>query len=132
MYKILLKSTCILTLMIMIPSLKAQENDGPRELKDKTYIITDNGSVTNVQPYIDAMNNSNMMNHRLKNKRNTIIFEKGLKVELFSADEIYANGWNINPANYPDAFDSSRNEPIFALGANNYIIEFHKARVGKN
>ena len=128
--KSFLKTICLITIMVFSIKLSAQgnskpENDGPRELKDKTYIIVDNGSVTNIQPYIDAMNNSNMFNHRLKNKRYTIIFKTGLKVELFSANECKSNGLAINPDNYPDIFDATRQEPIFALGADNFIIEYH-------
>ena len=128
MYKNFVNTICLLTLMVIGLNLKAQENDGPRELKDKTYIIIDNGSVMNIQPYIDAMNNSNMMNHRLKDKHYTITFQTGVKVELFSAKEIIANGWNVQLSNYPETFDHTRDEPIFALGANNYIIEYHTSK----
>ena len=131
MNKIILKTVCVLTMMVIGLNIKAQEDDGPRELKDKTYIITDNGSVKDMQPYINALNNSNMMNHRLKNKRYSIIFQTGVKVELFSATEIIANGWKISADNYPEVFDSSRDEPIFALGANNFIIEYHTAKQHK-
>ena len=103
---------------------KAQEQ---KEVKGQTYIITDNGSALNIQPYVDALNNSDMRNHRLQNKRYTIIFEKGVKVELFSATEISATGRTIILSDYPENFDQSRQEPIFALGADNFIIEYHIA-----
>lgn len=98
-----------------------------KEVKEQTYTIIDNGGVTNIQPYIDALNNSDMRNHRLQTKRYTIVFEKGVKVELFSATEISKNGIQINVSEYPENFDLSRQEPIFALGANNFIIEYHIA-----
>ena len=101
-------------------TLKAQEQQG------KTYVITDNGSVKNVQPYIDALNNADMKYHRLKNKRYTIIFDTGVTVQLFSATELIAIGRNINLENYPDSFDSARQEPVFLLGQNNFILEQHK------
>lgn len=106
-------------LLIFSVTLKAQEKQG------ETYAILDNGSVKNVQPYIDALNNANMKNHRLKDKRYTIIFETGVAVQLFSATECKTNGRNINLADYPDAFDSSRLEPVFSLGPNNFIMEAH-------
>ena len=131
MSKQVFKIVFFLAIMVFGENLSAQENDGPRELKDKTYLIVDNGSVMNIQPYIDAMNNSNMMNHRLKDKHYTITFQTGVKVELFSAKEIIANGWKVQLSDYPEAFDHTRDEPVFALGANNYIIEYHSSK-GKN
>lgn len=101
-------------------TLKAQEKKG------ETYIITDNGSVKNVQPYIDALNNADMKYHRLKNKRYTIIFDTGVTVQLFSATELITIGRNINLEDYPDSFDSSHQEPVFLLGQNNFILEQHK------
>lgn len=118
--KLLLTITFIFSLLAISTSLKAQEEQG------KTYIITDNGSIKNVQPYIDALNSANMKYHRLKNTRYTIVFDTGVTVQLFSAAECKANGKNINLADYPDSFDSSRQEPVFSLGQNNYIMEAHK------
>lgn len=96
-----------------------------KEAKGQTYIIIDKGSVTDIQPYIDALNNSDMSNHRLLNKRYTVVFKTGVKVELFSASEISKSGRLINLSDYLENFDASRQEPIFALGANNFIIEYH-------
>jgi hypothetical protein len=96
-----------------------------KEVKDQTYTIVDNGSVTDIQPYINALNNSEMKNHRLLNTRYTIVFQSGLKVELFSATEISNKGLSINLSEYPESFASSRRDPVFALGANDFIIEYH-------
>jgi len=96
-----------------------------KEAKGQTYIIIDKGSVTDIQPYIDALNNSDMKNHRLLNKRYMVIFKTGVKVELFSALEISKSGRSINLSDYSESFDALRQEPIFALGANNFIIEYH-------
>ena len=106
-------------------SISAQEANG------KTYKIIDNGSVLDVQPYIKALDAANMQYHRLKNANYVVIFTTGLKVELFSATVCKANGVNINPDNYPDSFDSSRQEPIFALGADNFILEQYITSGGK-
>lgn len=103
-------------------TVKANEQ---KETNGQTYIITNKGSITDIQPYIDALNNSDMRNHRLLNKRNTIFFKNGIKVELFSASEISKSGRPIILSDYPESFETSRQEPIFALGANNFIIESH-------
>jgi hypothetical protein len=112
----------VLFFLLITLVIRAQEKQG------ETFRITDNGSVLNVQSYVDALSAANMKNHRLKNKRYTIIFNTGVKVELFSAAELIANGRKIDLADYPEEFDSSRQEPMFYLGQNNYIMEEHSHR----
>jgi len=114
------KGTLILTFFLVSFTLKAQEQNGI------TYNIIDNGSVSNIEPYINALNNANMRYHRLKNARHTITFDTGVSVQLFSATELIANGIKINLADYPESFSSSREEPKFSLGQNNIILEPHK------
>ena len=97
------------------------------EIKGHTYIITDNSNVKDIQSYIDALDSSVMNNHRLKNKRNTVIFKTGVKVELFSAFEISKLGFPINLSDVPESFEATRQEPFFVLGKNNFIIEYHIA-----
>lgn len=118
------KRLAVFSFFLIGYTLQAQEHV---EVKGQTYVITDNGSVKDTQPYIDALNNSDMKNHRLLNKRYTIIFKTGVKVELFSAAEISKSGLSINLSDYPESFDSSRQEPVFDLGTNNFIIEYHIA-----
>ena len=96
-----------------------------QEIQGQTYAITSNGSVTDIQPYIVAMNNSNMKYHRLKNVRHTIEFNTGVKVELFSASEINTSVRTLNLSDYPEAFAASRDVPVFSLGPNNFIMEEH-------
>ncbi|MBK7181761.1 MAG: hypothetical protein IPH89_01885 [Bacteroidetes bacterium] len=93
-----------------------------QEQNNQTYHIINNGTVQNVQSYIDALNASNLKYHRLIT---TILFETGLKVELYSATELVAAGRSINLADYPVSFPATRVEPTFVLGANNFIIEMH-------
>lgn len=96
-----------------------------QEIKGQTYVITSNATVTDVQPYIDALNNSDMKNHRLKNSRTTIVFNTGVTVQLFSATEINANVHPLNLADYPENFAANRDLPGFSLGPNNIIMEEH-------
>jgi hypothetical protein len=96
-----------------------------QEVQGQTYAITSNGSVTDIQPYIAAMNNSDMKYHRLKNTRHTVEFNTGVKVELFSASEINASVRALNLSDYPENFASTRDIPVFSLGPNNFIMEEH-------
>lgn len=107
-------------------SLSAQEINSFKELYDKTYSIVENGNVTNIQPYIDALNTANLNNHRLKSERNTIGFEEGVKVVIFSAEEVLANGiTSINPNDFPSQIENYT-PPVFKLANSNYIIESKK------
>ena len=96
-----------------------------QEIQGKTYTITSNGTVTDIQPYITALNNSDMKYHRLKNTRYSIVFSTGVKVELFSASEISTGVRLLNLSDYPENFDSKRDIPVFSLGPNNFIMEEH-------
>ena len=100
-------------------SIKAQEING------KTYTIISNGSVTNIQPYIDALNKADMRYQRLKNSKNIIEFRTGVKVELFSATEINTSVHPLILSDYPEKFDSKRDVPVFSLGINDFIMEEH-------
>lgn len=123
--KIIHTLAIVITFISSLQNIIAQENNSFKELNTKTYIIIDNGGVLDIQPYVDALNNSNMQNHRLKKERYIIAFRTGVKVELFSATEISTNGISININDYPLQFNSSRQEPIFVLGVDNFIIEYH-------
>src|ERR1043166_4048493 len=96
--KISLKTFLFFALILSGTVLKAQ---GMKEAKDVTYAITDKGSVSDVQPYIDALNNSDMRYHRLKNTRNTIVFSTGVTVQLYSASELITAGQPLNISDYP-------------------------------
>lgn len=120
--------TFLLTVILMSFSqnLSAQENNSFKEFNAQTYIIVENGNVTNIQPYIDALNTANLNNHRLKSERNTIGFEEGVKVVIFSAEEVLANGiTSINPNDFPSQIENYT-PPVFKLANNNYIIESKK------
>lgn len=119
---ILLKSLFLFSALFFSILIKGQEIQG------QTYAITNNGTVTDIQPYILALNNSNMKYHRLKNTRHIIEFTSGVKVELFSATEINASVHTLNLSEYPENFSAERDVPIFSLGPNNFIMEEHHTK----
>lgn len=119
---ILLKSLFLFSALFFSILIKGQEIQG------QTYAITNYGTVTDIQPYILALNNSNMKYHRLKSTRHTIEFTSGVKVELFSATEINASVHTLNLSEYPENFSAERDVPIFSLGPNNFIMEEHHTK----
>jgi hypothetical protein len=118
-------STKIAALILFVLLLGFNLKTQAQEKNEKTYQIKDKGNVTNIQPYIDAMDKADMTNHRLRDQRHTITFKTGLTIELFSANELIENGYNIQPANYATKFTSPRKEPVFDIAANDFIIEYH-------
>lgn len=120
-----MKSNILLKIILLFLGVSLGMLANGQEIQGQTYAITSNGSVTDIQPYIVAMNNSNMKYHRLKNVRHTIEFNTGVKVELFSASEINTSVRTLNLSDYPEAFAASRDVPVFSLGPNNFIMEEH-------
>lgn len=95
------------------------------QAKPGSFKVIDNGSVQNIKPYEDALGAANMDSHRLRNKRAVIVFDTGVKVELYSAEELKAMGHNIAPEEFPLDKDPQAQIPVFSLAANNYILQIH-------
>ncbi len=120
-----MKSNTLLKIIFLFAGICFSMILNAQEIQGQTYAITSNGSVTDIQPYIDAMNNSDMQYHRLKNTRHTIEFNTGVKAELYSATEINTAVRALNLSDYPENFSSTRDIPVFSLGPNNFIMEEH-------
>lgn len=102
-----------------------------KEKLNSSYTIQNIESIKNSNAYIEAINTANFNNHRLKSERNILQFEGGIKVILFSAEEVLANGMtNINPNDFPVKIENYI-APLFRLADNNYIIELKQAIPGK-
>lgn len=101
----------ILTLCLMISTQFLNAQTDPQ-----TFNIVNNGSAIDIKAYEDAIKSSNMESYRYKTKRDTIIFDNGVEIELLSAQELYLSGMtNINISEYSDERDARYVEPIFHL-----------------
>ncbi|MFH1320864.1 MAG: hypothetical protein ABII90_09465 [Bacteroidota bacterium] len=58
-------------------------------LEKMSFTIIENGSVPDIKPYVDALNNANFDKYRLLDGRRILKFNTGLQVELYSANELY-------------------------------------------
>lgn len=112
-----IRNIFVLIFFMAFTGLSAQEQN------NLTYRIVETGTVQDIQSYIDALNSSNMRFHRLKNTRNTIIFDTGVKVELYSASEIAASMPSFDPSAYPETFPAGKKQSLFSLGNNNFLLE---------
>jgi len=100
----------ILLTMFMIVSLLSYS-------QTKTFTVIDNGSVptADVIKYETAISEANMESYRNKTTRDTLVFETGLKVVLYSSQELYLSGYNIDPSQYVDVRDPRYTNPTFRL-----------------
>lgn len=107
------------------------QNTSFKEMLNVTYSIQNVENIENPNLYIDALNNANMNNHRLKSDRNTINFDSGVKVTLYSAEESLLNGMtSINPSDFPNQIDDYT-PPVFRVADNNYILELKQIKHSK-
>lgn len=78
-------------------SFKLKNNDNP-----KTFKFLNSDTKYSVEFCEKAISEANWCGFRFENKRNLIQFETGLKVELFSQNEIGENNPNCTLTNYRD------------------------------
>lgn len=80
-----------------------------------TFSVINNGSVTDTQPYVNAVANADLESFRYRNTRCVITFDNGLQVELLSAFEMQQLGHNIAVGDYKIADDANWIAPVFHL-----------------
>lgn len=118
----LIRNNLFFFLILILSSSFAQDNSFKEKL-NITYSIQNIESVKNSAAYVDAMNSANFNYHRLKSERNILEFEGGVKIVLFSAEEVLGNGvTTIVPNSFPVKIENYY-PPLFRLADNNYIIE---------
>lgn len=118
----LIRNNLFFFLLFICTCSFAQDNSFKEQL-NVSYAIQNIETVSNSKAYIDAMNTANFNHHRLKSEKNIIEFEGGVKIVLFSAEELISNGMaTINTNDYPIKIQNYY-PPLFRLGQNNYIIE---------
>lgn len=126
-----IREKALFIVLFLLASSFAQDYSFKEKL-NVTYTIENMESVKNSTAYVDAMNSANFNNHRLKSERNTIEFEGGIKIILFSAEEVAAGGQiTLNPEDFPSKIENYY-PPLFRLADNNYIIELKRAIPSKH
>ena len=84
------KLLLLLAISLSLTSLFAQEKE------NETYVLLNATEIQNVEDYKIALSLADMTRFRFEGKRNVIEFENGLKVELFSANELTSNGITVD------------------------------------
>lgn len=80
----------VAVLILNITFLFAQEKE------NDTYVFLNATATHNVEQYVIAFSTADMTKFRFEDKRNVIEFENGLKVELFSANELIQKGYEVD------------------------------------
>ena len=98
-------------------------NGYSQEKKDVTYRFVNSEVVENIGDYELAFSSANMNNFRFKNKSNTIEFESGLKVEIFSVVKLRENGGNVDETKILQSEPTNTNYYTFALYSKKTIVQ---------
>src|SRR4051812_17825594 len=86
-----------------------------QEKNNSTFAIINQAGITNIQPYILAIEKANFNCYHLKKNRRKITFDTGVVVELYSLDEMHSKGVAFNS---PCALDESKlqkKQPVYHL-----------------
>lgn len=80
-------------------------------------------TVTDLTPYTTALGKADMDRYRYMDERNTIVFESGLKVELFSANEMMALGMPVRTERVRTAKPGFDTGSVFKISADGTLVE---------
>lgn len=117
-----LKILLFALLVTCVTQIKAQTN--------KSYNIiwgelTTTSEIDKGPLYQKILDSADLESFRLKTKRDTLTFSNGMKVELLSAQELFINGYNIDPSNYSDTRDPKYTKPTFMITNEGYLIALY-------
>lgn len=97
-----------------------------QEKNEITFRIIENGNVSDVRPYIVALENAKFECYRMKEKRRVIAFDTGVKVELYSINEVIGSGNQINNSCFIEERNLKTTQPVYVLSESGKILEKHE------
>lgn len=89
----------------------------------KSWVYVNPQSVSNLQPYDDALGKADLDRYRYFDRRNTLHFESGLDVQLLSANEMIDAGMPVRTERVRTQEPEFDTKPVFRLAPNGVIIE---------
>jgi len=89
-----------------------------QEEKDVTYRFLNSNVVSSTSGYENAMSTADMSAFRYKDDSSIIEFEGGLKIELFSANQLISVGKNVDMSKVLVSEPVNKNEYVFKLSSN--------------
>ncbi len=84
---------------------------------EKTYQVLPTSTITNVEIYESVLDRADIESYRYKTKNDTILFEDGVKLVIFSARQLKLTGikHHIDLNLYSDYRDKDYVNPVFRL-----------------
>ncbi len=96
-----------------------------------SFRIINQGKVNNIQLYVDALNNANLDKYRMFDKRRILQFDTGVKIELYSVNELKEKGTKYDESKIKDGDYSTVHHATFKLNESGHILELHSCPAGK-
>lgn len=115
----------ILILFLSSFFLPNKFNAQSKTFKENSFKIVKTAEITDISIYEKALNVPDIESFRFKTKRNTLVFDNGVTVELLSAQELFIKGETIEPSAYSDTRDKIYVQPIFHLTDKGSLITMY-------
>lgn len=93
-----------------------------QEVEKITYKFLNPEIVSNINDYEKAFSTADMSSFRYESKSNVIVFQNGLKVELFSANELKDKNLKLELQNFRSVDQKASNDYYFTLSDNKKFI----------
>lgn len=93
-----------------------------QEVEKITFKFLNPEIVSNISDYKKAFSTADMSAFRYESKNNIVEFQSGLKVELFSVDELKNKNIKLNLQNFRRVDEKAPDDYYFTLSANKKFI----------
>ncbi|HXC06208.1 MAG TPA: hypothetical protein VNZ86_15730 [Bacteroidia bacterium] len=87
-----------------------------------TFLIKDKAGISDITPYVKAIQSADMTSDRYLDKRRTFKFTSGVEVELLSANELIAQGIKVDTDRLC-TLKTGDPGPVYTLSASGYILK---------
>ncbi|MBS1647737.1 MAG: hypothetical protein JST67_10390 [Bacteroidetes bacterium] len=113
---------------IFIPLFALWASLGMSQTIPKSFTIANNNHPEKEAYYIQQIEKANMENYRLKSKDVVLKFENGFTCTMLSAKTLFTNGFQVNPANYPEEFPKDFSLPSMRILDDGTLYALYKPK----
>lgn len=96
---------------------------GQQPTPAQSFVIKEQGTVSDVKPYEDALNKANLDKYRYFDHRSELKFENGMVVELLSAHEMMLLGLPVKTDRVRTEKPKYDSGSLFRLAENGILVE---------
>lgn len=91
-----------------------------------TFRVICNGTAVDINKYIVAVQAADMESYRYRSFADTLVFDNGVLIEFYSAQQLFVTGKNIVVDNYSDERNPHYIKPVFHLTEQGTLIAFYQ------